>query len=140
VERKRKRWLMGLGGAGVLLLVGLGVAAFQPRVANALGYGLPGPHGLPYRVHVLGRDYENASQCAGASWCAAVTPESTCWSRAKLTQAGMWPLSAAGSIFTLLGPTQSVFAPPTPARMTSTLMFVARGGDCYLAFALEGGP
>ena len=140
MRRTRARWAIALGGAAVLVLVGLGMAAFQPRVANAFGYGLPGPHGLPHRVHVLGRDYQNASQCAGASWCAGVAPASTCWSRAKLTSVGMWPLTQVGSIFTLLGPTHPVLAPPIPAGMTSTLMFVPGNGDCYLVFALEGGP
>jgi hypothetical protein len=136
----KRRWAVALGAAVVLALVALGVAAFQPWTANHFGYALPGPHGLPYRVHVLGRNYENLSQCAGAGWCAGVAPESTCWSRAKLSQEGMWPLAQVGTIVTLFGQSRPVLSPPIPAGMTSTLMFVPHTGDCYLVFVLEGGP
>jgi hypothetical protein len=39
--------------------------SFRPEVANHFGYALPFKSGLPCRIHVLGREYDNDSQCLG---------------------------------------------------------------------------
>ena len=106
--------------AGTLLV---GVAAFNPRVASHFGYAVPGANGLPLVITVSNRQYSTSHSC---------------WSQRYLTQEGMWPLHAVGTIPTLFGPAHTVLSPPTGA-LVSTLVFTP-AGNCYDVYALEGGP
>jgi hypothetical protein len=124
----------------MLVLVGLlGFVAVQPRVANALGYALPGPSGLPYRVSFAGRDYDNDTTCAGAGWCRVNGPL-LCTAGDQLREAGTWPLQQVGWLFTLFALPRPLLRAPTPRGMTTMTLYVPRGRDCYLAYALSGGP
>jgi hypothetical protein len=139
---RRARWIAIAAGIALVCLVGLGVLAFQPWTANHFGYALPGRNGLPYRIQRSGRSYATYQVCAGAIWCAAKreqvgTPR--CWSRAWLNSRHFWPLTQVGWIPSLLGPSYRLMQPAGDQGQTAPLI-VSDGGDCYVAYSLEGGP
>ncbi|WP_235096726.1 hypothetical protein [Amycolatopsis decaplanina] len=134
----------------VLVVLGaLGGVAFIPKVANHVGYALPGEKGLPYRVHYNGRDYRSDVTCAGARWCEDDrTPEQRvrpyCTSRAGLDRArgsSGTRLVKVDDVFALFGPSHPVFtAGALPAGETVTTVIVEASADCYLTYTLMGGP
>lgn len=136
------RWAL-VGGIVALAMVGLGLAAFQPRVANMLGYALPGARGLPYRIAYGGRDFSNPGMCAGADWCQNPKPPDAgdCRTQAALRGEGWWSLHQVGTIFTLLGPSYPYYSlGSSGASPGGLLLFVRLNSDCYIVYALEGGP
>jgi hypothetical protein len=142
VRRRGARWAIA-GGIVALALVGLGVAAFQPWTANHFGYGLPGPRGLPYRIAYGGRDFSNPGMCAGADWCQHPTPPNAgnCRTQADLMGAGWWPLHQVGTVSTLVGPPYPYYSiGSSGASPGGLLLFVRLTSDCYIGYALEGGP
>jgi hypothetical protein len=131
--------------AAFALLAGAGLCCIvisQPRLANHLGYALPGAHGLPFRVHYAGRDYWNPSTCAGADWCKAGGPP-RCTTSVWFHTYGYWPLQRVGWLWRLFDwpiSRYAVFRTPTPPGMTTMGVYVQTGADCYIAYSLEGGP
>jgi hypothetical protein len=135
------------------ILVAFGAAlwvAFRPAVANHFGYALPTQNGLPCRIHVGGRDYDNTEQCAGISrsswalWYDAlhhIQPGGSCETSATLRSQGALPLREIDSIWTLLGSAHSVQVPANMnlAKYTTTVLFV-KDGACYRPYGLSGGP
>lgn len=138
--------------ASIAVLVVLGAlcgAAFIPKVANHFGYALPGEKGLPYQVNYNGRDYRNDLTCAGAQWCEdEKTPEQRtrqyCTPRAGLGLEegnGGTGLVKVDDVFTMFGPSHPVFtAGVLPGGQTVTRVIVEASKDCYLTYALVGGP
>ncbi|RSN61517.1 hypothetical protein DMH01_15135 [Amycolatopsis sp. WAC 04182] len=132
-----------------MLLGAMSGAAFLPKVANHVGYALPGEKGLPYRIHYNGRDYRSDATCAGARWCEDErTPEQRlkpyCTSRAALDRMrgnNGTGLVKVDDLFTLFGPSRSVFtAGALPPGETVATIIVEDSADCYLTYALMGGP
>lgn len=132
-----RRWALA-AGIVALALVGLGVAAFQPWTANHFSYALPGPRGLPFRIHYGGRDFSTPGMCAGADWCRTpVMGDSNCRSQAEIMGEGWWPLDQVGTMHTLFGPSYPIMSIHNATQM---LLFVRLSGGCYIAYAPEGGP
>lgn len=130
------RW--ALSAIVVLALLGLGAAAFQPWTANHFGYALPGPRGLPFRIHYGGRDFGTPGMCAGADWCQTpIMGDSNCRTPATIMSKGWWPLDQVGTLYTLFGPSYPILG---IHDATQTLLFVRLNTDCYIVYALEGGP
>ena len=126
---------LAVGGlAGVLVVV-----AQQPWAANHFGYALPGPHGLPFRVSYAGRYYANEHTCAGDGWCRSNGPL-PCTTPDWLQSNHYWPLQRVGSVTTLFGPAHPLLRTPTPRGFITMGLYVPVERDCYLAYALEGGP
>lgn len=137
---RARAWLIVLS-ATLLVLVGLGVAAFQPRTANAFHYALPGSGGLPYRISYHGRDYGNDGMCAHGDWCrGAPAAETACHSRQQLIDQSNWPLTQVSTVPTLFGSSHAVFAPPVPAGLTLMQLYVLETDGCYISYTIEGGP
>lgn len=135
LRNRRARWAL-MAGIIALALAGLSVGAFQPWTANHFGYALPGPRGLPSRIHHGSRDYHASGMCAGADWCQD-DPSSTCLSSAQARQTGWWPLQQVGTLYTLAGPWYPITAID---GAPGTLLFVRLNDDCYIVYELEGGP
>jgi hypothetical protein len=57
-----------IGVVLALLVASAVLIALQPSLANHFGYALPGKDGLPYRIHVDGRDYSTYQVCADGDW------------------------------------------------------------------------
>ena len=127
------RWGLWIGLASALLAT-LGWGLFQPWAANHFGYALPGQDRLPYRITYQGRDYSNPNECAGDTWCQPSAK--TCTSKQQLQNQNFWPLTQVGTIPTLFGAAYPILAPPN----AETFIFVLDDDDCYLIYALEGGP
>ncbi|MFI9452555.1 hypothetical protein [Amycolatopsis sp. NPDC052450] len=148
--RRRVRRRGAMMSVPVLVLLGaLGGVAFIPKVANHFGYALPGAKGLPYRIHYNGRDYRSDVTCAGARWCEDErTPEQRvkpyCVTQTALDRArgnSGTELAKVDDVFTLFGPARSVFtAGALPPGETVTTVIVEASVDCYLTYALMGGP
>lgn len=140
ITTRSRAWLIALAAA-LILLVGLGVVAFQPWSANHFNYALPGSGGLPYRISYNGRDYANNGMCAHATWCRnAPAAETACRSRQQLVDQNQWPLTQVSSIPTLFGPSHAVFAPPVPAGLTLMQLYAVEADGCYISYTIEGGP
>ncbi len=149
-RRPRRWWRVVTVGVSVLAALGvLSGAAFTPRVANHVGYALPGDRGLPYRIHYNGRDYRSDVTCAGARWCDDDrTPDQRarpyCTSRARLDLAkgnSGTELAKVDDVFTLFGPSHAIFtAGVLPPGETVTAVLVEASTDCYVTYALMGGP
>lgn len=128
-----------------------GLIAFQPWTANHFGYALPLSRGLPCRVGVLGRHYDNNDQCRGMNvsawerWYAKqhhlnLAAGGSCISPAELRREGNWPLRTVAGISTLFGSSHGVMtAARVPRGMTPTVLFV-QDGSCYRPYSLSGGP
>lgn len=135
-----KRGMRGALAAGIVVVVlaGLGVAAFQPWTANHFGYALPGPRGLPFRIHYGGRDFGTPGMCAGAGWCQTpIMGDSNCRTQAAITSKGWWPLDQVGTMYTLFGPSYPILG---IHNATQLLLFVRLNAGCYIIYSLEGGP
>ncbi|MFK0249322.1 hypothetical protein ACIQUM_31885 [Amycolatopsis azurea] len=135
--------------AVLVVLAALCGAPFLPKVANRFGYALPGDRGLPYKIHYNGRDYRSGATCAGARWCEdEKTPEQRarpyCKPRAELRPGSGDSdpgLVRVDEVFTLFGPSHPVFTVGVaPAGTTFTTIVVEASTDCYLTYALMGGP
>ena len=122
--------------------------AFRPEVANHFGYALPFKNGLPCRIHVLGREYDNDSQCLGIArtawmkWYDAqnhVTEGGECVARAAISHTYHGGLSKIGEVFTLLGLSHPIEGMRDPEGLVSTVLFV-RDCSCYRPYSLSGGP
>ncbi|WP_236005283.1 hypothetical protein [Amycolatopsis pittospori] len=147
--RRRGRRRAVMVSVPLLVLFGaLGGAAFIPKVANRVGYALPGEKGLPYRVHYNDRDYRSDVTCAGARWCEDDrTPGQAgqyCTSRAGLDggrgNSGT-ELVKVDDVFTLFGPAHPVYtAGVVPRGQTATTIVVEASAGCFLTYALMGGP
>ncbi|MFC3454826.1 hypothetical protein [Amycolatopsis speibonae] len=145
--RSAKRRILMVSIAVPAVLAALCGAAFIPKAANHFGYALPGEKGLPYRVHYNGRDYRSGQTCAGARWCeeeqsAEQRSRPYCMPRTGLdledNGAG---LVMVDDVFTLFGPSRPVFTVGgLPQGETTTRVFVEASADCYLTYALMGGP
>jgi hypothetical protein len=137
--KKSRLVRVGMGiGLVIVLLGALAWGAFQPWTANHFGYALPGPDRLPYRISYAGRDYGNPYECAGADWCQPAAKH--CNSAQQLMAQNLWPLQQVSSISTLFGAAYPVLAPSAVDHLTQVLLFVPYSDDCYLTYALEGGP
>ena len=137
LRNRGARWALA-AGLVALVLAGLSVAAFQPWTANHFGYALPGPRGLPFRIHYGGRDFGTPGMCAGADLCrTATTGESNCRTQAALVAEGWWPLDQVGTMYTLFGPSYPILGIHNATQM---LLFVHLYSDCYIVYSLEGGP
>lgn len=138
-----RKWAALALGIVAVLVVGAGVAAFQPRAANHFGYALPGKNGLPTYVFENGRRYASAQVCAGADWCkqervALGTPR--CYTRADLqNKYHEWPLVRVDSMVTLFGPPHDILT-RTGDRGVIEPYIVSDGPNCYVMYSLEGGP
>jgi hypothetical protein len=122
--------------ASAVVLVAAGGLAFLPWTANHFGYALPGEHGLPYRIHHAGRDYRSYATCAGADWCGT---DQYCVPLARFggTETSLTPVD---EVSTLFGASHVVFtAKPIPDG-TPTTVLVRDGPDCFVGYALMGGP
>jgi hypothetical protein len=146
MKRKIVAWCFCLLLAGAAALW----VAFRPAVANRLGYALPAQNGLPCRIHIRGRDYENDEQCGGinrsawAIWYDArhhSPAGETCVTTADLRKQAELPLHEVGSIWTLLGSAHPVLASRQVdlQKYTPTVLFVD-GRACYRPYELLGGP
>ena len=117
-----------------VILVGLGVGAFQPWTANHFQYALPGPRGLPFRITRGDRSYRAPGMCAGADWCADPSQGvSQCMTPAQLRRVNWWPVVQVGTMVTLAGPWY-------PIMEAGGFVFVKLRSDCYIVYVLEGGP
>ncbi|MER6663976.1 hypothetical protein ABT256_05475 [Amycolatopsis japonica] len=134
----------------VLVMLGaLGAAALNSKVANGIGYALPGESGLPYRIQYNGREYRSDVTCAGAGWCEddrtsdqRARPYCTSRDGLDLVKGNSGTgLVEVDEVFTLFGPSHPVFtAGPLRPGETATTVIVEASADCYLTYALMGGP
>jgi hypothetical protein len=134
---------------GVTVLALMVFLAFQPRVANHFGYALPMKNGLPCRLHVMGRDYDNSEQCLGmnrAGWTAwydakhHVTPGGVCETNAQLQRAHDFPLERVGGVSTLFGSSHAVLSPRPDHGFGTTTVLLVRDNGCFRPYGLSGGP
>jgi hypothetical protein len=137
---RRLAWRARLGilfGVALVLLAGLAWGAFQPWTANHFGYALPGQDRLPYRISYAGRDYSNLHECAGADWCQPASNHCFLWQ--QVVDQSIGPLAQVGSVPTLFGSSDPIFAPSTGGLTVMELYILERVG-CYLIYTIEGGP
>ena len=126
-----------------LLIVAADVwVAFQPRVANHFSYALPGKDGLPTYIYAHGRRYQSLQVCAGDDWCQhdrlqQLIPR--CYTQADLRAMHMWPLAQASTMLMLFGAPQPILSPQGESGIMQSFV-MADGTDCYVTYALEGGP
>ena len=140
-----------VAAALVLLLLFALIAwlAFQPRVANHFGYAVPMKNGLPCRILVVGRHFDNNEQCGGMNrdgwtvWYDArhhVTTGGACETKAQLQSVNDVPLHQVGGISTLFGPSHAILSPtPGHGLGAPTVLFVDDNG-CFRPYSLSGGP
>src|SRR5262249_53313248 len=107
--------------AGVPAAIATGL--ILPRVANNLGFALPGPHGLPSRLSYRGHYYYNLSSCAYAGWCDDGKGP-TCHAPARLQHDGNWPLQRIGVVPTLLDPPRPLLIAQAQPDATVISLFV----------------
>lgn len=126
-----------------LLIVAAGVwVAFQPRVANHFSYALPGRDGLPTYIYAHGRRYQSLQVCAGDDWCQRDRLQQLiprCYTQADLRAMHMWPLVQVSTMLTLFGAPQPILSPQGESGVMQSFV-MADGPDCYVTYALEGGP
>ena len=126
-----------------LLIVAAGVwVAFLPRVANHFSYALPGRDGLPTYIYAHGRRYQSLQVCAGDGWCQRDRLQQLiprCYTQADLRAMRMWPLVQVSTMFTLFGAPQPILSPQGESSVMQAFV-MADGPDCYVTYALEGGP
>jgi hypothetical protein len=139
-----------VAAALVLLLLCVLIAwlVFQPGVANHFGYALPVRNGLPCRISVSDRDFDNNEQCGGmnrGSWIAwydarhHVTPGGACETKAQLHGENDLPLRLVGGIATLFGTSHAILSPqPGHGLGAPTVLFVEDNG-CFRPYSLSGG-
>jgi hypothetical protein len=122
--------------------------AFRPEVANHFGYALPFKNGLPCRIHVLGREYDNDSQCLGIAqtpwmkWYDArnhVAEGGGCEARSAVSRTYHGGPSKIGEVFTLLGPSHAIEAATFTEGLNAVVLYV-RDSACYRPYSLSGGP
>lgn len=130
------RWVSALSAITVLMAA-LVWGALQPWTANHFGYALPGKQGLPSYVYAQGRRYHAVQSCANVSTSPCEPGALQCWTTAQLRSRGEWPLRPAGAILTLFGAPRPLLR---NAAAINAPYLVANGGDCYVEYALEGGP
>ncbi|MFJ1761636.1 hypothetical protein ACIOD2_15045 [Amycolatopsis sp. NPDC088138] len=123
--------------ASVVVLLAAGGLAFLPWTANHFGYALPGDRGLPYRIHHAGRDYRSYLTCAGAGWCGSADPYCVPLVHFGGTAASLTPVD---EVVTLFGASHVVFTTKPVPDGTPTVVLVRAGSDCYVGYALMGGP
>lgn len=132
-----------LAAVALLSLGALIGGAFLPWSANHFGYALPNSNGLPYRVHYNNRDYHSVRTCAGAAWCEKASDSATmpyCVSRAAL-DARNASLVHVDDVPTLFGPSHGVFiTSAAKPNQTALDLLVEDHDDCYVPYALMGGP
>jgi len=142
--RRRRRipwWVVALLALAFIMAAGVW-GAFQPRVANHFSYALPGKDGLPTYIYANGRRYESRQVCAGDEWCQRNRPQDLiprCYTQDDLKTLKMWPLAQMSTMFTLFGAPQPILAPTGDSGLTRPFV-MADGPNCYVAYALEGGP
>jgi len=128
---------------GALLVVAAGVwVAFQPRVANHFSYALPGKDGPPTYIYAHGRRYHSLQVCAGDDWCERDRLQQLiprCYTQSDLQTMHMWPLVRVSTMFTLFGAPQQILSPEGDSGVMQAFV-IADGSDCYVTYALEGGP
>jgi hypothetical protein len=125
-------------GSIVLVVFLAAGSAFLPRLANHFGFALPIADGLPYRVFYLDRAYSSSDHmCAGAGWC---RPQPSCSSLSELNEKGYSPLTQIGTVHTLFGPDHPIVTGRTIQDSPPTIVWVSYSRDCYLTYALMGGP
>lgn len=128
---------------GVLFIVAAGVwVACQPRVANHFSYALPGRDGLPTYIYAHGRRYHSVQVCGGDDWCQhdrlqQLIPR--CYTQSDLQAMHMWPLAQVSTMLTLFGAPQPILSPQGESGVMQSFV-MADGPDCYVTYALEGGP
>ncbi|MGW4528521.1 hypothetical protein [Amycolatopsis sp. NPDC004378] len=116
-----------------VVLLAAGGLAFLPWTANHFGYALPGDHGLPYRIHHAGRDYRSYTTCAGAGWC---HDEPYCVTSANLDAT----LAQVDEVDTWFGAAHPVFVRKPVPEGAPMIVLVQDGPDCYVGYAMMGGP
>lgn len=128
---------------GALLVVAAGVwVAFQPRVANHFSYALPGKDGLPTYIYAHGRRYHSLQVCGGDDWCQRDRLQQLiprCYTQADLRTMHMWPLVRVSTMLTLFGAPPPILSPQGESGVMQSFV-MADGPDCYVTYALEGGP
>ncbi|WP_372672925.1 hypothetical protein [Amycolatopsis kentuckyensis] len=117
--------------AGGLVLAAGGVA-FLPWTANHFGYALPTEHGLPYRIHHAGRDYRGPA-CAGAGWCAG-SPYCVPFGGDETA------LTQVDEVGTWFGPSHAVYTAESVTDGVPIRLLVRADGNCFVGYALMGGP
>ncbi|GHO76935.1 hypothetical protein KSD_47060 [Ktedonobacter sp. SOSP1-85] len=133
-------WVIILGGS---LAVVLGLSWLElPWMANHFGFALPGQGGLPYRITYATRTYVNHATCAHAGWCQTDTQSNPlCWKEADIRQHDNWPLIRIGTITTLFGSPYSLIAKSNASsKRTVIVIYLVFDTNCYVPYALEGGP
>ena len=138
--RRRGRFVFALAA---LLIVAAGVwAAFQPRVANHFSYSPPRRDGLPTYIYAHGRRYQSLQVCAGDDWCQRDRLQQLiprCYTQADLRAIHLWPLIQVSTMLTLFGAPQPILSPQGESGVMQSFV-MADGPDCYVSYALEGGP
>jgi hypothetical protein len=112
---------------------------FNPPAVAAC---LPGDDGLPAYLYAHGRRYSTLQVCAGADWCRQARAQQAiprCYTQADLHARQVWPLAQVASLFTLFGASHPILAPAGARDLTAPFL-IADGTDCYVMYALEGGP
>jgi hypothetical protein len=126
----------------ILFLIGSVWLAFRPEVSNHFGYALPLKNGLPCRIHVLGRHYDNDSQCLGiarTAWMTWSGAQNECVTQSAVTHTYQKRLLEIGEVFTLLGRSHPIDMAGNARGLTPTVLFV-QDGACYRPYSLSGGP
>jgi len=96
--------------------VALGVgAALQPAVANTLGYGIPGAHGLPGQFNYQSVWYYDLNACGYDTPC--LSRARTRVSRTHLTNNRAWPLRQVATLPTLFGAGRPIYEPVNDPSM-----------------------
>lgn len=145
---EKRKLLWAIISAGILIVVlSLSLSWLGlPWMANHFGFALPGQGGLPYRIAYADRTYSNPATCAYAGWCQSPSsgthPDPLCWKQEDIQQHGDWPLVRVGTIFTLFGLPYSLMAPQSSvsSKLTAIIIYLASDTNCYVPYALEGGP
>ncbi len=134
-----RRRRLGRALAGALLAAMLYALLSLPGVANHFGYATL--FGLPYRVHFAGRDYWNAHVCAGGGWCGSEGPN--CSPASDIIVRGYGPPHPVGAVFSIAGAPYALIEPeglPSARYPVPTVVWLRYGDNCYLPYALMGGP
>ncbi len=132
LSRRARRWLVASLLIAILLFM---VGTCLPSLCNDYGFALPLPHGLPGRIHVMGRTWLSTDPCQQVPWC---TGEPRCWTESNQPEAYKWPLEQIGSIPTLFGTSHPVLR-SVPAGDRPYALYVLYRKGCYMLYALSGG-